>query len=88
MDFVLSLVSNEQSKTDKTGGGYGGVGQVINRNQYVLNKLNKLLFLLVLRQANMERETGLEPATSTLARLRSTSWAILALLDNTYLFYL
>ena len=23
-DIVLSLVSNEQSKTDKTGGGYGG----------------------------------------------------------------
>ena len=63
-------------------------GQVINTNQYVLNKLNKLLFLLVLRQANVERETGLEPATSTLARLRSTSWAILALLDNTYSFYL
>ena len=36
----------------------------------------------------MERETGFEPATSTLARLRSTSWAILALLDITYLFYL
>ena len=36
----------------------------------------------------MERETGFEPATSTLARLRSTSWAILALLENTYSFYL
>ena len=82
------LATNEQLKTDKTGGGYGGEGQVINRNQYVLNKLNKLLFLLVLRQANVERETGLEPATSTLARLRSTSWAILALLENTYSFYL
>ena len=33
-----------------------------------------MLFLL-------ERETGFEPATSTLARLRSTSWAILAFMD-------
>ena len=43
-----------------------------------INKLNKLLFLLVYRYENVERETGFEPATSTLARLRSTSWAILA----------
>ena len=34
-DIVLSLVSNEQSKTDKTGGGYGG-RQFINMNKYVL----------------------------------------------------
>jgi len=34
-DIVLSIVSNEQSKTDKTDGGYGG-GKFINRNKYVL----------------------------------------------------
>ena len=38
----------------------------------------------------MERETGLEPATSTLARLRSTNWAIPALSykDNSIIFFL
>ena len=29
--------------------------------------------LLILQQESVERETGFEPATSTLARLRSTS---------------
>ena len=43
----------------------------------------KLQFLVIdlisqVEEWEMERETGFEPATSTLARLRSTSWAILA----------
>jgi len=33
--ILYLLATNEQSKTDKTGGGYGG-GQFINRNKYVL----------------------------------------------------
>ena len=39
-----------------TGGGVGG--QVINRNQYVLNKLNKLLFLLVLKVCKRGARNG------------------------------
>ena len=43
----------------------------------------KLLFFVIdltsqVEEWEMERETGFEPATSTLARLRSTNWAILA----------
>ena len=57
----------------------------ISKVQEALIQTNnaKLLFLVIdlLSQEEeweMERETGFEPATSTLARLRSTSWAILA----------
>ena len=49
----------------------------------IQTNIPKLLFLLIdlisqVEEWEMERETGFEPATSTLARLRSTSWAILA----------
>ena len=49
----------------------------------IQTNISKLLFLLIdlisqVEEWEMERETGFEPATSTLARLRSTSWAILA----------
>ena len=57
----------------------------ICKDQEALIQINnaKLLFLVIdlisqVEAWNMERETGFEPATSTLARLRSTSWAILA----------
>ena len=35
----------------------------------------------------MERETGFEPATSTLARLRSTNWAILAFVECSFILF-
>ena len=57
----------------------------ISKVQEALIQTNnaKLLFLVIdlisqVEEWEMERETGFEPATSTLARLRSTSWAILA----------
>ena len=55
----------------------------MSREALIQTNNAKLLFLLIdlISQEEaweMERETGFEPATSTLARLRSTSWAILA----------
>jgi hypothetical protein len=48
---------NSRKQIKQVGDTVGG-GQVINRNQYVLNKLNKLLFLLVLKVCKRGARNG------------------------------
>ena len=40
------------------------------------------IIALKIKKQQMERETGFEPATYTLARYRSTNWAIPAIFES------